>query len=151
MNFTLEQLTPETVTMLFENAYYKAENNIYTNDEGVEQNVGTIVYSGNRRSVIYADVSERCVNYRLTLFLSEEQASDRKRLLEVCNVYDDFPVHASVKEYADSETAITFIYKHIVPEGVDISPKELVGVFRVFEKHCGEHEIHFNSLAQSFA
>jgi hypothetical protein len=149
MDFTLDQLSPETMTMIFGGAYYDAENNLFKPEDGEELAVSTLVRSNNRVFNVYGDVDHLCITYRLVLGLSAEQSSDRKKLLEVCNIYDDYAIHASIVDGNDENERLAFIYKHIVPTGVTIAPKELVGIFRVFEKTCFDHINAFNSLLET--
>ena len=135
--------------MLFSNAYYEAENNIYKGESGSEEAIGTLITVNNTLSIIYSDLQHECISYRMNVALREEYHADRKSLLEVCNIYDDFPVHATVESGDDKEPYISFVYKHIVPKGIDISAKEIVNVFRVFEKYCAQHRTMFAELHKS--
>ena len=150
MEFTLEQLSPETVTMIFSNAYYQAEDNLFRNDESDEEvAVSTAIASNGYHYSVWSDVEQRILKFVLNLNAPEDLSFETK--LKVSNIYDSYPVHAHVWTTDEGKDVIQFVYQHIVPEGVGIGPREIVGVFRIFEQNAVQHARAFNRLAEQVA
>lgn len=144
MEFTLEQLSPDNVTSLFDGAYYKAETNRVRNQgDETEVAVTTTVWSDGRPVQVYASPTDQVFVFRYSANYGE---ATEAQVLRACNLIDEFPVHARAEKDADGAWVITFIYKHIVPEGVGLGAREIVGVFRVFEKLLTAHMQNFHAL-----
>lgn len=144
MEFTLEQLSPDNVTSLFDGALYKAETNRVKNLDGAgEVAVTTTVWSDGRPVQVYASPVDQVFVFRYSAAYGEASES---QVLRACNLIDEFPVHARAEQDDDGAWAINFIYKHIVPEGVGLGAREIVGVFRVFEKLLTAHMQNFHAL-----
>ena len=48
-------------------------------------------------------------------------------------------MHANVFKDPDGSSGVSFLYKHIVPEGASISDRSLIGVFRAFAQMFENH------------
>ena len=67
MEFTLAQLSNENLSLLFNNAFYQAEELTSTNEDGEEESVATMVYLNDWSYIVYADASHHCLAFEMRI------------------------------------------------------------------------------------
>ena len=145
MDFTLSQLSNENLALLFNNAFYQAEELTSTDEDGEEESLVTVVYLNDWKHIIYANTGENCLSFETRMGGLD---TEMDLILKICNFYDRFPVHANAFEDNDGETGVSFVYKHIVPEGTSISDRSLIGVFRHFAQMVENHHAHWQRVKE---
>ena len=148
MDFSLAQLSNENLTILFNSAFYQAEEFTSTDENGAVRSLGTMVHLNDWNHLIYADASDHYVSFETRTRVSDTEMS---LMLKICNFFDQFPVHANAFKYGDGCTGVNFIYKHIVPEGTSISDRSLIGVFREFAKAVENHHAYWHQVKEHVA
>lgn len=136
MDFSLAQLSNENLTILFNSAFYQAEEFTSKDENGEVRSLGTMVHLNDRNHLVYVDASFQYVSFETRTSVND---TDMNQMLKICNFFDQFPVHANAFKYGDGCSGVNFIYKHIVPEGTSISDRSLIGVFRQFAMAVENH------------
>ena len=73
------------------------------------------------------------------------------QMLKICNFFDRFPVHANAYQDDNGKVIISFVHKHIVPEGTSISDRSLIGVFRAFAQMFESHYANWHRVREHVA
>lgn len=136
MEFQLEQLSADNLTMLFANAYYNAET-VDLSGDAETQDASTIVTTEDTKITVQARKQDFSLVYKAR-FLHEKTSSKLRDLLIASNAINGSPVQAQVLE-AKGGWYFDYAYRHIVPDGGSIDTKEIIGIFRLFEKLIGQH------------
>ena len=136
MEFQLEQLSADNITMLFANAYYNAETVDLKADTG-PKGASTMVKTEDTKITIQARKQDFSLVYKAR-FLHQKTRSKLRDLLIASNAINGSPVQAQVLE-AKGGWYFDYAYRHIVPDGVSVHSKEIIGIFRLFEKLIGQH------------
>ena len=145
MDFTLAQLSNENLTLLFNNAFYQAEELTSMNEEGQQESVATMVHLNDWNHIVYADAGEHVLAFETRITGIE---TDMDLILKICNFFDRFPVHANAFTDQAGTGSVSFLYKHIVPEGTSISDRSLIGVFRSFTQMVENHYAHWHHVRE---
>jgi len=145
MDFTLTQLSNENLALLFNNAFYQAEELTSKNENGEKKSVATLVRLNDWTHVVYADANTHCLSFETRL---SGYDMEMDQMLKICSFFDRFPVHASAYKEDDGELIINFIYKHIVPEGMSISDRSIIGVFRAFAQMVENHYANWHRVKE---
>lgn len=145
MDFTLAQLSNENLTLLFNQAFYQAEELTSTNEDGEEETVATMVYLNDWNYIVYADAGQHCLAFE-TRITGIEMEMDL--MLKICNFFDRFPVHANAFTDQEGTSGVSFLYKHFVPEGTSISDRSLIGVFRIFAQMFEKHYANWHHVRE---
>ena len=148
MDFTLAQLSNQNLSLLFNNAFYQAEELKTTNEKGEEESLVTMVYLNDWNHIVYADLSNHCLSFQMRISGIE---TDMDSMLKICNFFDRFPVHANAFKDQDGSNGVSFVYKHIVPEGVSISDRTLILVFRYFAQMVENHYANWHHVKENVA
>jgi hypothetical protein len=151
MDFTLAQLTPENLELIFQGAFYKTQVN-YGDQEGQEgaKAVSLFVDAAGSRSVIWANHDMGCLWF--CSYFTGFDGHSYEDMLKASNFYDNYPVHAHVVKAGDgSSCELDFSYAHFVPDGAGISARDIVGIYRHFEKMVLRHMTVFNQVMQAVA
>jgi len=148
MDFTLAQLSNQNLSLLFNNAFYQAEELKATNDAGEEESLATRVRLNDWNHIVYADVSNHCLSFTTRISGIE---TDMDSMLKICNFFDRFSVHANAFRDEDGKSGVSFVYKHIVPEGTSISDRTLIGVFRSFAQMVDNHYANWHHVKDQVA
>ena len=148
MDFTLDQLSSQNLTLLFKNAFYLAEDLTTKNEEGEEESVATVIHHNDWNHVLYSDDAESCLTFETRITGIDAGV---EMMLRICNFFDRFPVHANTFKAQDGSNAVSFMYKHIVPEGTSISDRTIIGVFRTFAQMVESHYAHWNYVKENVA
>ena len=148
MDFTLAQLSNENLSLLLNNAFYQAEELTSKKDDGEEESLATMVCLNDWRYFVYADTEHHFLAFE-TRITGIDMEMDL--MLKICNFFDRFPVHAN--EFQDQEglSGVSFLYKHIVPEGTSISDRTLIGVFRTVAQMVENHYANWHYVREHVA
>ena len=145
MDFTLAQLSNENLALLFNNAFYQAEELTSKDEEEEEKSVATMVYLNDWSYIVYVDASHHCLAFE-TRITGIELEMDL--MLKICNFFDRFPVHANAFKDQEGSSGVSFLYKHIVPEGTSISNRALIGVLRAFAQMVENHYANWHHVRE---
>ena len=145
MDFTLAQLSNENLALLFNNAFYQAEELTSTDEDGEEESLVTMVHLNDWKHLIYANTSKNCLSFETRIGGLD---TEMDLMLKICNFFDRFSVHANAFEDNDGKTGVSFVYKHIVPEGTSISDRSLIGIFRTFAQTVDNHYANWHSVRE---
>lgn len=145
MDFTLAQLSNENLALLFNNAFYQAEELTSTDEDGEEESLAITVHLNGWNHIIFANTSENHLSFETRIGGLD---TEMDLMLKICNFFDRFSVHANAFEDNDGKTGVSFVYKHIVPEGTSISDRGLIGVFRHFAQMVENHHAHWHRIKE---
>lgn len=145
MDFTLAQLSNQNLSLLFNNAFYQAEELKTINDEGEEESLATRVRLNDWNHIVYADESDHCLSFTTRIGGIDMNMDS---MLKICNFFDRFSVHANAFSDEDGKNGVSFVYKHIVPEGTSISDRSLIGVFRAFTQMVENHYANWHYVKE---
>ena len=145
MDLTLAQLSNDNLALLFNNAFYQAEELISKNEDGEEESLAAMVYLNDWSYIDYADASHHCLAFE-TRITGIDMEMDL--MLKICNFFDRFPVHANAFKDQEGSNGVSFLYKHIVPERTSISDRSLIGVFRAFAQMFENHYANWHRVRE---
>ncbi len=148
IEFTLAQLSNENLTLLFNNAFYEAEELKSKKDGGEDESIVTMVHLNDWNHLVYADESNHCLAFETRIYGID---TEMDLMLKICNFFDRFPVHANAFKDDDGSSGVCFIYKHIVPEGTSLSARSVIGVFRSFVQMFESHYAHWHQVKEAVA
>ena len=85
MDVTLAQLSNENLNLLFNNAFYQAEEVTSKNEDGEVESVATVAYLNDWSHIVYADAGHHCLALE-TRITGIDMEMDL--MLKICNFFD---------------------------------------------------------------
>ncbi len=138
MEFTLEQLTPDNLKMLFEQAFFEVSDvvQVRKDDDGDITGWGSIfVKEDGSNYRIMPAVDAEFIQFSYTLWHPANDLPAADVLLKVSNAFDRYPVHCHYQGVDDDgDVMIQMIYSQIFPTGGQIEAKKLIKIFKTFVK-----------------
>lgn len=138
MEFTLKQLTPDNLKLLFEQGFFEVTQVIQPemDDDGDLKYWGSIFVreDGSNYRIMPALDSE-FIQFSYTFWTPSEKLPPAEVLLKVSNYFDTLPVHCHYKGTDDEgDVQIAMIYSQIFPSGESVQAKKLIKIFKTFHK-----------------
>ena len=116
------------------------------NEDGEVESVATVAYLNDWSHIVYADAGHHCLALE-TRITGIDMEMDL--MLKICNFFDRFPVHANAFKDQEGSSDVSFLYKHIVPEGTSISDHSLIGIFRAFAQMFENHYANWHHVREN--
>ena len=142
MEFTLPQLTPGNLKLIFQAAAYDVVECVeHEMKDGHIEKHGLIVIKENERSWVIQPLNDfDSIKFIYSFWITKEQAGDTKEIvfLKVSNSFDGMPVHGTYRggPDEDGEHCFEFINSAIFPDGEAVDSKKIIKVFRLFQKQA---------------
>ena len=152
MEFTLPQLTPGNLKLIFEQAAYDVDDctEHEMDDEGyIKQYGGITVVDDGRRYVISPknDNDHILFGYNFWLPADEEKDTIEEVFLKVSNIYDHMPVHCKYRgKDDDGDVVFQFINSAIFPEKEAVEGKRLIKIFRTYQRFVVDNLTYFRNV-----
>ena len=113
MDFTLAQLSNENLALLFNNAFYQAEELTSTNEDGEEESFATTVHLNDWNHIVYASPDDYCLSFETRITGID---TEMDQMLKICNFFDRFPVHANA--FKDQELVLRSTRDRVVADSL---------------------------------
>ncbi len=138
MEFTLDQLTPDNLKMLFEQGFFEVTDCFppELDEDGDIKHWGSIfVKEDGCFYRVMPAVDAEFIQFSYTLWVPSEKLPPAEVMLKVSNYYDVSPVHMHYRGIDDDgDVQIQMIYSQIFPTGGQIEAKKLIKIFKTFVK-----------------
>lgn len=153
MEFTLEQLSPENLKLIFEQASYTIEHwQDHTIEDGeITQHGGITVKEDGRLFTISPKPKYNCIYFAYAAYLNgqEEGSTPEEVFLKVSNIYDHMPVHVKyIGKDENGDIQFDMINSAIFPDGESVEGKRIIKVFRLFIKYCDANREMFYQVLE---
>lgn len=151
MEFTLPQLSPSNLKLLFEQAAYDIDECLdhERNEKGEITKYGHIVVveDGFRWGVTPCnDYDHIMFEY---YFVIPDENSPEIVFLRTSNAFDHQPVHCQYKGSDNGEHVFAFINSAIYPDSESVDGKRIIKIFRTFQKMVKGNMHHFADVIKS--
>ena len=151
MEFTLPQLTPGNLKLIFEAAAYNVvECTEPEMEDGEIKNYGSILIKDQGSAWRISPLQNyESIKFMYRFWCSKDDVGDAKEIvfLKVSNTFDGLPVHCAYRGWdEDGDHIFEFINSAIFPDGEAVEGKRIIKVFRQFQGMVSENEGVFSRV-----
>ena len=152
MQFTLSQLTPENLKLLFESAMYSVTDttpHTLDADGDIEKYGGLSVIEDNLKWFIQPSNDNDHIKFFYQFWTAKEEGDVEEIMLKMSNYYDRFPVHCRFEGFdKDGDPTWSFINSAIFPSDEAVEGKHIIKIFRTFQKFVRSNMRMFDQIKQ---
>jgi len=138
MEFTLDQLSPQNLKLLFEQALIDVTHveEPELKSDGTTKYWGWINVKDDGQIYKVMPTDMEFMQFSWTIWLEKNESHPEEVLLKVSNMYDKFPVHCHYEGHdeSDNTVGISFVYSQFFPDGESIEARKLLKIFKAFQR-----------------
>lgn len=152
MEFTLKQLTPENLKLLFESAMYDVVD--ITPHELDEQGYitkygGLTVSQDGYKWIIQPCNDNDHIKFAYTFYQSKEEGDVEELMMRMSNIYDKLPVNCRFLGFDENgDSNWQFVNAAIFPSDEQVEGKRIIKIFRSFQKFVGSNMRMYDQIKQ---
>ena len=152
MEFTLPQLSPENIKLIFEGAAYDVTEfspHTLDKDGDIESYGGVTIVENGYQWLIQPCNDNDNIQFVYPFFIDDAKETPEEVFLKMSNIYDRMPVHMKYTgQYPDGDHGFQFINSAIFPEGEAVEGKRLIKIFRTFQRMVKSNMQYFDHVKQ---